>query len=58
MEILAECWAIDGFVPAVGALAAEEAVRCRTQFDALEREVGPETAEVRILDRHLDVEFV
>ena len=36
----------------------DEARECRRAFGGLEREVGRETAEVRILDRHLDVEFV
>ena len=51
-------WAERGFLPMVDVLAPDEATRCRAQFDALEREVGPDTAEIRILDRHLDVEFV
>jgi hypothetical protein len=55
---LAEQWLTRGFLPAVDVLAPEEATGCRASFDTLEREVGPETAEVRILDRHLDVEFV
>jgi chlorinating enzyme len=55
---LSEQWAARGFVPAVDVLTPEEAIRCRARFDALEREVGPEATEVRILDRHLDVEFV
>jgi ectoine hydroxylase-related dioxygenase (phytanoyl-CoA dioxygenase family) len=56
--ILLEQWTDGGFLPAVDVLTPAEAARCRSQFDALEREVGPETAQVRILDRHLDVEFV
>jgi ectoine hydroxylase-related dioxygenase (phytanoyl-CoA dioxygenase family) len=53
-----EHWVERGYVPVVDVLSPEEATRARAAFDALEREVGPETAEVRILDRHLDVEFV
>jgi ectoine hydroxylase-related dioxygenase (phytanoyl-CoA dioxygenase family) len=55
---LSEQWAALGYVAAVDVLAPDEAARYREAFDALEREVGPETAQVRILDRHLDVEFV
>jgi ectoine hydroxylase-related dioxygenase (phytanoyl-CoA dioxygenase family) len=55
---LTEQWAERGFLPVVDVLAFDEAIRCRAQFDALEREIPPEAAEVRILDRHLDVEFV
>ena len=51
-------WAERGFLPVVDVLAPDEAVRCRAQFDALEREIPPEAAEVRILDRHFDQEFV
>jgi len=51
-------WVERGFLPVVDVLAPDEAARSRAQFDALEREVGRETAEIRILDRHLDVEFV
>ncbi len=55
---LSEQWVERGFLPVVDVLAPEEAIRCRAQFDALERDVGRDTAEIRILDRHLDVEFV
>jgi len=55
---LSEQWLERGFLPALDVLTPAEATRCRAQFDALEREVGRETAEIRILDRHLDVEFV
>ena len=55
---LSEEWAERGFLPVVDVLTHDEATRCRASFDTLEREVGLETAEVRILDRHLDVEFV
>src|SRR5262249_59349251 len=55
---LVEQWAEAGFLPVIDVLTPDDATRCRGQFDALEREVGRETAEVRILDRHLDVEFV
>jgi ectoine hydroxylase-related dioxygenase (phytanoyl-CoA dioxygenase family) len=55
---LSEQWVERGFLPVVDVLTHDEANRCRASFDTLEREVGPETAEVRILDRHLDVEFV
>ena len=51
-------WAERGFLPVVDVLAPDEAIRCRAQFDALEREIPPAAAEVRILDRHFDVEFV
>lgn len=56
--VLAEQWAERGYLPVVDVLAPDEATRCRARFDALEQEVGPERAEVRIRDRHLDVEFV
>ena len=56
--VLAKQWAERGYLPVVDVLAPDEASRCRAQFDALEQEVGPERAEVRIRDRHLDVEFV
>jgi ectoine hydroxylase-related dioxygenase (phytanoyl-CoA dioxygenase family) len=56
--VLAERWAERGYLPAMDVVTPEEAVRCRAEFDALEREIPPETAEVRILDRHLDLEFV
>jgi non-heme Fe2+,alpha-ketoglutarate-dependent halogenase len=56
--VLSEQWGECGFIPAVDVLTPEEATRCRAQFDALEREIPPEAAEVRILDRHLDVEFI
>ena len=51
-------WAERGFLPVVDVLAPDEAMRCRAQFDALEREIPPAAAEVRILDRHFDQEFV
>jgi hypothetical protein len=51
-------WARDGFVPALDVLTAAEAVEARARFDALEREVGRDTAEIRLQNRHLDVEFV
>jgi ectoine hydroxylase-related dioxygenase (phytanoyl-CoA dioxygenase family) len=53
-----ERWTRDGFLPVIDVLSPNEARECRRAFDGLEREVGRETAEVRILDRHLDVEFV
>jgi hypothetical protein len=56
--VLSEQWRECGFIPAVDVLTPDEAARCRAQFDALEREIPPEAAEVRILDRHLDVEFI
>ena len=56
--VLGEQWVERGFVRVVDVFAPDEAARCRTKFDALEREIAPETAEVRILDRHLDVDFV
>ena len=55
---LSEQWTERGFVPVVEVLDPDEATRCRALFDALERAIPPEAAEVRILDRHLDVEFV
>lgn len=55
---LAAEWAAQGFLPVVDVLSSGEADRCRARFDALEREVPPEQAEVHIRDRHLDVEFV
>jgi ectoine hydroxylase-related dioxygenase (phytanoyl-CoA dioxygenase family) len=55
---LAEQWTERGFVPALNVLTPAEAADTRAQFDALEREIPPEAAEVRILDRHLDIEFV
>jgi ectoine hydroxylase-related dioxygenase (phytanoyl-CoA dioxygenase family) len=55
---LTEQWVERGFLPLVDVLAPDEAARCRARFDAMEREVGRDTAEIRILDRHLDVEFV
>lgn len=55
---LAAQWAERGFVPVVDVLSPSEAAACRTQFDALERSIPPEAAEVRILDRHYDVEFI
>ncbi|HME93713.1 MAG TPA: hypothetical protein VKN16_05815, partial [Methylomirabilota bacterium] len=55
---LSEQWIEHGFIPVVDVLTPDEAARCRAQFDALEREIPPEAAEVRILDRHLDVEFI
>jgi ectoine hydroxylase-related dioxygenase (phytanoyl-CoA dioxygenase family) len=51
-------WTERGFLPVVEVLTPDEAVACRAAFDALEREIPPEAAEVRILDRHLDVEFI
>jgi hypothetical protein len=55
---LAEQWTERGFVPALDVVTPEEATRYRAAFDALEREIPPEAAEVRILDRHFDVEFI
>jgi ectoine hydroxylase-related dioxygenase (phytanoyl-CoA dioxygenase family) len=57
-ETLTEQWTERGFVPALNVLTPAEAADTRAQFDALEREIPPEAAEVRILDRHLDVEFI
>ena len=57
-ERWAEQWRRDGFLPVIDVLTPEEARQCRQAFDGLEREVGRDTAEVRILDRHLDVESV
>ena len=57
-ERWAEQWRRDGFLPVIDVLTPEEARQCREAFDGLEREVGRDTAEVRILDRHLDVESV
>ncbi len=57
-ERWAEQWRRDGFLPVIDVLTPEEARQCRQAFDGLEREVGRDTAEVRILDRHLDVEPV
>lgn len=57
-ERWAEQWTRDGFLPVIDVLTPEEARQCRQAFDGLEREVGRDTAEVRILDRHLDVESV
>jgi ectoine hydroxylase-related dioxygenase (phytanoyl-CoA dioxygenase family) len=58
MATLTEQWAEQGYLPVLDILPPDQAVRCRAQFDALEREIPPEAAEVRILDRHLDVEFI
>jgi ectoine hydroxylase-related dioxygenase (phytanoyl-CoA dioxygenase family) len=55
---LAERWAETGYLPVVDVLPPDHAAVCRARFDALEREIPPEAAEVRILDRHLDVEFI
>ena len=55
---LTDCWATDGFVPVVDVLTPPEADRARAAFDDLERQAGRDTAEVRLLDRHLDVEFM
>jgi hypothetical protein len=55
---LAEQWTERGFVPALDVVPPEEAIRYRAAFDTLEREIPPEAAEVRILDRHFDVEFI
>ena len=55
---LAERWAERGYLPVVDVLPPDQAAVCRARFDALEREIPPEAAEVRILDRHLDVEFI
>ena len=49
-EHWAEQWIRDGFLPVIDVLTPEEARQCRQAFDGLEREVGRDTAEVRILD--------
>jgi non-heme Fe2+,alpha-ketoglutarate-dependent halogenase len=57
-ERRAEQWARDGFLPVIDVLTPEEARECRQAFDGLEREVGRETAEIQLSDRHLDREFI
>ena len=49
-ERWAEQWRRDGFLPVIDVLTPEDARQCRQAFDGLEREVGRDTAEVRILD--------
>jgi ectoine hydroxylase-related dioxygenase (phytanoyl-CoA dioxygenase family) len=55
---LSQQWVEHGYVPALDVLTAPEAEASRAAFDGLERAAGRDTAEVRILDRHLDVEAV
>ena len=57
-RFLREEWATRGFVPAVDVLSADEALEARARFNELEAEVGRDTAEIRLQNRHLDREFV
>ena len=51
-------WAEAGYVPAVDVLSSDEVGAVRERFDALEREVGRDTAEIKLQNRHLDLAFV
>lgn len=55
-EVAAYC--ADGFLSGIRIVEEAEAIEIRRQFDLLEAEVGRETAEIGLLDRHFDTPFI
>ncbi len=55
---IAEQWETQGFIPSVDVLTEAEVREYRAAFDDLERREGRERAEIKLIDRHFDLEFV
>ena len=48
----------EGFLSGIGVMTDEETLRYRNLFDKLEAEVGRERAQIGLLGRHFDIQFI